>query len=109
MHDPQQYEGIIFYSFPFADDDVLTNVLDLEYEDQYDHEHDIEIESQEDLDPYLTPIPNHMPKWAQNIIEANGNIVGDPDDRRRTRSQYHNEHVALSHIVSLPSEWYNNF
>ena len=47
--------------------------------------------------PYLDPTlaPNQRPKWAQNLIEETRNSVGDPDDRRRTRSQYQDENLAL--------------
>ena len=30
-----------------------------------------------------------------------GDVAWDPDDWRRTKSQYHNEHVALSHSDPL--------
>ena len=46
VHNPQQAEaeeGIISHPFPFADDNVLTDVSYSEDEDQDDHEHDIEI------------------------------------------------------------------
>ena len=33
--------------------------------------------------------------------------AGKPKDRRRTRSQYQNEHDALSLTNSLPTEWCN--
>ena len=87
MHDPQQVEveeGINSLSFPFEDDDITTNVSDSKYESHDRHEHDIESQEDQDLDP--TTIPNQRPKWAQNLIEAFEDIVGDPDDRRRTRS-----------------------
>ena len=81
--------------------------MDSEDEGHDDHENDIEIESQED--PNLDPIPiaNKRPKWDQKLIKATGNITGDLDDKRRTRSQYQNEHVALSYKISLPSVWCN--
>ena len=107
VHNPQQAkaeEGIISHPFPFADDDLLNNVSDSKYEDQDDHEHDIDIESQEYPNRDPNSIPNQRLKWAQNLIEAIGNVAGDPYDRRRTRSQYHNEHVALSHTDPLLSE-----
>ena len=36
-----------------------------------------------------------------------GDGVGNPEDRRRTRSQYQNEHVARTLTNSLPIEWCN--
>ena len=76
---------------------MLYKISVSEYEKQDQHDIDIEIVPQDGLDP----------KWSKNLIEAAGNDVGDPDDRRRTRSQYQNEYVALSHIASLPIEWCN--
>ena len=104
MHDPQlvkEEEGIISHPFPFADDDVLTNVSDLEYEDDDEHNLDIENEPQVDPDPYPTHAPNKRPKWAQKLIEAVGNSDGDPYDIGRTRSQYHDENLALNNSNPL--------
>ena len=45
-YDPQQdeaEEGIISHSFPFEDDDIMPNVLDLEGVGHDNHKHDIEI------------------------------------------------------------------
>ena len=64
----------------------MSNVLDSEYEEQDQHDLDIDIEPQEDLDPYPASIPNQKPKWAQKLIEAPRNVVGDRGYRRRTRS-----------------------
>ena len=64
----------------------MSNVSDSKYEEQDQHDIDIDIEPQEDLYPDPAPIPNQNPKWAQNLIEAGGNVVGDPNERRRMRS-----------------------
>ena len=79
-------------------------MFQIEDEDQYDQDLDVENELQVDLDLDTILAPNKRPKWAQNLIEVAQNIVGDPDDRRRTRSQYHNEHVALYHSYPLLPE-----
>ena len=76
-------------STPFVYD-VLSKVLDLEDEEQYQHDLDIENVPQDNLDLDPVPILNQKPKWAEKIIEVDGNVDGDLDDRRRTRSQYHN-------------------
>ena len=76
-------------------------------EEQHLHDLDIEIIPQYYLDPAPTPIPNQKPKWAHKLIEVDGTGARHPNDRRRMRSQYHNENVALSHTASLPTEWYN--
>ena len=99
-------EGITTLPLPF-DDDILSHVLDSDEEEQDQHDLDIEVIPHENLDPYPAPIPNQWPKpkWAQKVIESEGNGARNPYDRRRTRSQYYNEHVSLSHIASLPTEW----
>ena len=78
----------------------MLQVLDLDEEDHIQHDPVIEIESQEILDPDLVPIPNQKTKpiWAQNLLDAAGSGAGVLEDKRRTRSQYQNEHVALSLI-----------
>ena len=78
-------EGINSLSCRF-EDDVMSNVSNSEDEEQYKNDFDIEIGTQENLDPYPKPIPNQKPKWAQNLIKSPRNVVGDPYDRRRTRS-----------------------
>ena len=57
---------------------------------QDQHDLDIEIVPQDDLNLDPSPILNQKPKWAQKLIEAARNGAGNPDDRRRMRSQYHN-------------------
>ena len=54
--------------------------LDVEYEDQ--------------AVPEPTLAPNPRPKWAQKLIEVARNIVGDPSNRRRTRSQFQDENLV---------------
>ena len=95
-------EGITTLTLPFDDDDLL-HVSDSDEEDQYQHYLGIEVEPHDILDPDPTSIPNQRPKtrWAQNIIVATGDGAGNIEDRRRTRSQYQNEHVSLSLIDSL--------
>ena len=80
----------------------MLQVPDSDEEDHIQHDPVIETESQEILDPDPVPIPNQNPKpiWAQKFIDAVGNDAGDPEDRRRTRSHYQNEHVELSHRFS---------
>ena len=91
MHDPQLVEEVIFTpSNPFVDNDVLTNIsyLDSKVEDQDDQYLDVENEPQVDPDPYLEHDPTQRRKWAQNIIEAIGNSVGDLDEITRKSSKY---------------------
>ena len=82
----------------------MSSVSYLEDEEEDQHDLDIKIKPQEYPDPNPTSIPNQKPKWAQNLIKAYGNVVGDPDDRRRMRSWYQNEHVVVSHTYPLLPE-----
>ena len=85
---------------------ILSYVSDLDEQEQYQHDLDIEIAPHENLDsdPYPTPNQWPKPKWAQKLIEAVGDGAGNPEDRRRTWSQYQNEHVTHSHAASLSTQ-----
>ena len=109
MHDnpPATQEGITISPPIFDDDDDVLQVSDSYEEDHIQHDPIIEIESQEILDPDLVPIPNQSPKprWDQKLLDAAASGVGILEDRRRTRSQYQNEHAALSLTNSLSIVW----
>ena len=60
IHKPppsKEQEGITTLPLPF-DDDYLLHVLDLDEEDQDQHDPGIEVEPHEILDPNPSPIPN---------------------------------------------------
>ena len=101
-------EGITISSPIFYDDDFLW-VSYSDEEDQIQHDHLIETEYQEILDPNPRSIPNQntKPRWARKLLDAAGSGARNTEDKRRTRSQYQNEHVALSLTYSLPTEWCN--
>ena len=54
---------------------MLSKISVSEDEKQYQHDLDIEIVPQDDLDAYPAPIPNYKPKWIEKIIEATKNFV----------------------------------
>ena len=85
----------------------MSNFLYLEYEEQDLHDLDIEIEPQDDPDLDPTPILNQKPKWDEKLIEATRNDSGDPDDKRKKRSEYQNDYIALSYRESLSLYWCN--
>ena len=76
----------------------MSHVSDSYEEEQDQHDLDNYLVPYENLDLDLAPIPNMWSKhkWSQNLIKAAGDVVGDPNDRRRTSCQYQNEYVALS-------------
>ena len=82
-------KGIKTPLLPIADTNLLSNISYSDSEEEKDqHDFDIELTPQRylDLDPTSTSFK--QPKWAQRLIEAARNGAGDPDDKRRTRSQY---------------------
>ena len=68
----------------------MLQVSDSYAEDHIHHDHVIETESQESLDPDPIPIPNQKPKprWDQKLLDPARSGAGVPEDKRRTRSQY---------------------
>ena len=90
LHDtpPAAQEGITISPPIFDDDDDVLQVSDSDEEYHIQHDHVIEIESQEILDLDPVPIPNQNPKtrWAQKFLDAVGSGARDLEDRRRTRS-----------------------
>ena len=85
---PPAAQGGITISPPIFDDDDVLHVSYLVEEDHIQHDPVIEIESQEspDLDPVSIPNQKPKPRWAQKLIDAAGNGIGDPEDRIITRS-----------------------
>ena len=58
-------------------DDYLYNFYDSDIEDYFYYIHSY----------HYSPI---SPKWADKTIQADGDLVRDPLDSRKTRSQFHN-------------------
>ena len=99
---PVAHEGITIFSPIFYDDDVLQ-VSNSDEEDHSQHDPITETESQEILDLDPVSIPNHKPNpiWGGKLLDDVGSGARNLEDKRRTRSQCHNEHVALSLTYSL--------
>jgi hypothetical protein len=51
-----------------------------------------------DADVELEP----MPKWDQTTLQDAGDLVGDPADTRRTRSDFEEPPLALAVTESFP-------
>ena len=88
---------------PFAHVDVSSDDSDSKIEDEELVESDLNVENEDQTDPYpnIAHSLNPRSKWAKKFIKYIGNIVGDPSDQRRTRSQYQDENIALCHIDPL--------
>ena len=85
----EAHEGITTLPLPFDDDD-LSHVSDSDEEEHDQPDLGIEVEPHEilDLDPTSIPKQRHKPRWAQMLIVVAGDGDGNPEDRRRIRSQY---------------------
>ena len=55
---------------------MLSKISVLEDEEQYQHDLDIEIVPQDDLDPNRAPIPNQKRKWVGKLFEVVGMTLG---------------------------------
>ena len=47
---------------------------------------------------------NHLPTWAQQTLSSAGDNIGNPDDRRRTRSDFQRAGIVLSFPDNLISK-----
>jgi hypothetical protein len=48
-----------------------------------------------------------MPKWAQSTLQATGDLVGDPMDLRRMRSQFEEPpHALTTTKLVIPMHFY---
>ena len=80
----------------------MSNISDSDSEEESSqHDPDIELTPQRDLDLDMASTSFQQPKWDKYLIEAAGDGAGDPYEKRRTRSQYQKEIVALSHTDPL--------
>ena len=56
-----------------------------------------QISSNETSDAESKPeVQNHLPTWARQTLSPAGDNIGNPDDPRRTRSDFQREGIALS-------------
>ena len=109
LHDtpPTTHEGITISPPIFDDDEDVLQVSDSDEEYHIQHDLVIETKYQEipDIDPVHIPNQKHKPRWDQNLIDAAGYGARNTEDKRRIRSQYQNEHAALSLTDLITIEW----
>ena len=76
----------------------MSNISHSDSEEEEDqHYFDIDFTPQRDLDLDPTSTLSQQPKWDQQLIKAAEDGAGNLDDKRKMRSQYQKENVALSH------------
>ena len=56
---------------------------------------DISVQKTSDSESY-SEVQNHLPTWARQTLSSVGDNIGNPDDPRRTRSDFQREGIALS-------------
>ena len=49
-------------------------------------------------------VKNHLPTWARQTLSSAGDNIGNPDDPRRTRSDFQREGIVLSCTDNFISE-----
>jgi hypothetical protein len=65
-------------------------ILDSSSDDESEDENPplpADIPPDESFEPEQAPVPP-LPRWVRSTREAAGDLVGDPSDQRRTRSQF---------------------
>ena len=64
-----------------------------------------DISEQKTLDSKSEPeLQNHLPTWARQTLSSTSDNIGNPDDPRRTRSDFQRAGIALSCSDNLMSE-----
>jgi hypothetical protein len=69
-------------------------------DDSYSESVQSDVESEH---PDTVAEPEKRPKWAQTTLQDVGDLVGDPADTRRTRSDFKEPPVALTATEPFPS------
>jgi hypothetical protein len=52
--------------------------------------------------PYADAKPEKRTKWAKNTLQDAGDIVGDPNDTRRTQSNFEEPPLSLTATELMP-------
>jgi hypothetical protein len=105
-HVLQQPQADTFTLPPVRDDEHAH--ADSSSDDSFDSEDsdDSDLESDqsdaESTHPDAVAEPEQRPKWAQTTLQDAGDLIGDPTDTRRTRSDFEEPLVALTATEPLP-------
>jgi hypothetical protein len=100
-HVPQQPHADTFTLPPVRDDGhAHANTYSNESFDSDSESVQSDAESEH---PYAVAELEQRPKWAQTTLQDARDLVGDPVNTRRTRSDLEEPHVALTATEPLPS------
>ena len=78
------------YSTEYLDNEIGGDELDLDPMIS-----DISVQKSSDAESE-TEVKNHLPTWAQQTLSFVGGNIGNPNDPRRTRSDFQRAGIALS-------------
>ena len=100
MHAPQQLHADTFTLPPVRDDEHAH--ANSSSDESFDSEDSDDLDSKsvqsnvelEHLDAIVEL--EQRPKWAQTTLQDAGDLVGDPNDTRRTRSDFEEPPIALT-------------
>ena len=106
-HVPQQPHADTFTLPPIQDDEHahVDSSLDESFDSEASNDSNSEsVQSYEELE-HLDAVaePEQRPKWAQTTLQYAGDLVGDPTDTRRTRSDFEEPPIALTSTEPFPS------
>ena len=79
-----------FYSTEYLDDEIGGDGPDL---DPMISNISLQKSSDTESEP---KVQNHLPTWSQKTLSSVGDNIGNPDDPRRTRSDFQRAGIALS-------------
>jgi hypothetical protein len=106
-HVPQQPHADTFILLPIRDDEhahadsCLDKSSDLEDSDDSDLDSvHLDVESE---NPDAVAKPDQRPKWAHTTLQDVGDLVSDPVNTRRTRSDFEEPPIALTATEPFPS------
>jgi hypothetical protein len=107
LHVPQKSHADTFI-LPHVRDDDHAHVdpfSDESSDSQDSDDSDLELvqSDAESEHPDAVAEPEQRPKWAHTTLHDVGDLVGDPADTRRTRSDFKEHPVALTSTEPLPS------
>jgi hypothetical protein len=106
-HAPQQPHGDTFILPPVRDDEhAHANSSSDESSDSEESDDSYSESVQSDVEsehPDAVAEPEQRPKWAQTTLQDAGDLVGDPANIRRTRSDFKEPPIALTTTEPLPS------
>jgi hypothetical protein len=107
-HVPQHPHANTFTLSPIRDDEHAhadsSSDKSFDSEDSDDSSLELVQSYAESEHPNVVVEPEYRPKWAHTTLQDAGDLVGDPDDTRRTRYNFEEPPISLISTKSFPSK-----